>query len=88
MVNTADFYKHTTVTCDMLHPLGKRIKSLLDEVVERLPDEEQFKITCNIIFDTRQGAIKFWQHRKDVDFSSTKTDGVTIYKYCELRVRL
>ena len=61
MVNTADFYKHTTVTCDMLHPLGKRIKSLLDEVVERLPDEEQFKITGMIRFDTRQTALEFWQ---------------------------
>ena len=60
MVNTADFYKHTTVTCDMLHPLGKRIKSLLDEVVERLPDEEQFKITGMIRFDTKQTALEFW----------------------------
>ena len=61
MVNTADFYKHTKVFCDILHPLGKRIKSLLDEVVERLPDEEQFKITGMIRFDTRQTALEFWQ---------------------------
>ena len=61
MVNTADFYKHTTVSCDRSHPLGKRIMSLLDEVVERLPDEEQFKITGMIRFDTRQTALEFWQ---------------------------
>ena len=35
--------------------------SLLDEVVERLPDEEQFKITGMIRFDTRQTALEFWQ---------------------------
>ena len=49
MVNTADFYKHTEIICDRSHPLGKRIMSLLDEVVERLPDEEQFKIKCRLI---------------------------------------
>ena len=56
MVNTTDFYKHPMVACDMLDPLGKRITSLLDEVVDRLPDEEQFKITGMIRFDTRQTA--------------------------------
>ena len=61
MVNTADFYKHTMVMCDMLNPLGKRITSLLDDVVEKLPDEEQFKITGMIRFDTRQTASEFWQ---------------------------
>ena len=35
--------------------------SLHDEVVERLPDEEQFKITGMIRFDTRQTALEFWQ---------------------------
>ena len=61
MVNTADFYKHTMVLCDMLDPLGKRLMSLLDEVVERLPDEWQFKTTGMIRFDTRQTALEFWQ---------------------------
>ena len=60
MVNTADFYKHTTVSCDRSHPLGKRIMSLLDEVVERLPDEEQFKITGLIVIDTKQIAMGLW----------------------------
>ena len=61
MVNTADFYKHTTVSCDRSHPLGKRNMSLLDEVVERLPDEWQFKTTGMIRFDTMQTASEFWQ---------------------------
>ena len=61
MVNTAEFYKHTEVIYDRLHPLGKRIMSLLDEVVERLPDDEQFKIIGMIRFDTRQTALEFWQ---------------------------
>ena len=61
MVNTADFYKHTDVDCDSSQDIVKRIKPLLDEVVERLPDEEQFKITGMIRFDTRQTALEFWQ---------------------------
>ena len=86
MVNTADFYKHTTVTCDMLHPLGKRIKSLLDEVVERLPDEEQFKITGMIRFDTRQTASEFWQQFRHKwghapDFSRVERDGNCEYSF-------
>ena len=60
MVNTADFFKHTSVWT-ITDPLGQRLLSLLDEVVERLPDEEQFKIKCMIRFDTRQTASEFWQ---------------------------
>ena len=60
MVNTTDFYKHTSVW-ERTDPLGQRLMSLLDEVVERLPDEEQFKITGMIRFDTRQTALEFWQ---------------------------
>ncbi len=60
MVNTADFYKHTEVMCDRDKSLGKRMISLLDEVVERLPDEEQFKITGLIVIDTRQIAMGLW----------------------------
>ena len=90
MVNTADFYKHTMVACDMLDPLGRRLKSLLDEVVERLPDEWQFKITCMIRFDTRQTASEFWQqfshkwgHTPDFLTSSTgaERDGNCEYHF-------
>ena len=61
MVNTADFYKHIDVEGNTSPLLAKRIKTLLDEVIERLPDEEQFKITGMIRFDTRQTALEFWQ---------------------------
>ena len=86
MVNTADFYKHTTVSCDMLDPLGKRLLSLLDEVVERLPDEEQFKITGMIRFDTRQTASEFWQQISHQwghapDFSRVERDGNCEYRF-------
>ena len=61
MVNTAEFYKHTQVSCDTSQPLGKKLISLLDDVVERLPDEWQFKTAGMIRFDTRQTASEFWQ---------------------------
>ena len=60
MVNTTDFYKHTEIICDRSQPIVKRIRSLLDEVVERLPDEEQFKITGLIVIDTKQIAMGLW----------------------------
>tara|TARA_B000000460_G_scaffold222022_1_gene174424 strand:- start:38 stop:616 length:579 start_codon:yes stop_codon:yes gene_type:complete len=86
MVNTADFYKHTMVMCDMLNPLGKRITSLLDDVVEKLPDEEQFKITGMIRFDTRQTASEFWQQFSQQwghtpDFSRVERDGNCEYHF-------
>ena len=86
MVNTANFYKHTMVMCDMLNPLGKRITSLLDDVVEKLPDEEQFKITGMIRFDTRQTASEFWQQFRHKwghapDFSRVERDGNCEYYF-------
>ena len=86
MVNTANFYKHTMVMCDMLNPLGKRITSLLDDVVEKLPDEEQFKITGMIRFDTRQTASEFWQQISHQwghapDFSRVERDGNCEYRF-------
>ena len=86
MVNTADFYKHTMVSCDMLDPLGKRLMSLLDEVVERLPDEWQFKTTGMIRFDTRQTASEFWQEFRHQwghapDFSPVERDGNCEYYF-------
>jgi len=86
MVNTADFYRHTDVICDRSHPIGKRIMSLLDEVVESLPDEEQFKIIGMIRFDTRQTASEFWQQFSHQwghapDFSRVERDGNCEYYF-------
>ena len=61
MVNTADFYKHVKVEFNGLEetrPLGKRLSRLLDEVVQRLPDEEQFKLHGHIEFCTRETFIE------------------------------
>ena len=85
MVNTADFYKHTRVW-ERTDPLGQRLMSLLDEVVERLPDEEQFKITGMIRFDTRQTASEFWQEFRHKwghapDFSRVEHDGNCEYYF-------
>ena len=63
MVNTANFYRHTEIMSEK-NLLGKRMISLLDEVVERLPDEEQFKITGLIRFDTRQTALDFYEKNR------------------------
>ena len=86
MVNTADFYKHTQVSCDTSQPLGKKLISLLDDVVEKLPDEEQFKITGMIRFDTRQTASEFWQQISHQwghapDFSRVERDGNCEYRF-------
>ena len=60
MVNIDDFNKHANFLCDESDPDVKIIKSLFDEVVERLPDEEQFKITGLIVIDTKQIAMGLW----------------------------
>ena len=85
MVNTADFYKHTRVW-ERTDPLGQRLMSLLDEVVERLPDEWQFKTTGMIRFDTRQTASEFWQEFRHQwghapDFSPVERDGNCEYYF-------
>jgi len=68
MVNTADFYRHTEVICDRSHPLGKRMISLLDEVVERLPDEEQFKMEGTFLIAPKEPARQFWQQILPMNF--------------------
>tara|TARA_Y100001949_G_scaffold160444_1_gene152070 strand:- start:90 stop:665 length:576 start_codon:yes stop_codon:yes gene_type:complete len=85
MVNTADFYKHTRVW-ERTDPLGQRLMSLLDEVVERLPDEWQFKTTGMIRFDTMQTASEFWQQFSQQwghapDFSRVERDGNCEYSF-------
>ncbi len=61
MVNTADFYKKVMVEFNGLEetsPLTKaRLLHLLDEVVQRLPDEQQFKLQGHIEFCTRETFI-------------------------------
>ena len=86
MVNTAEFYKHTQVSCDTSQPLGKKLISLLDDIVERLPNEWQFKTIGMIRFDTRQTASEFWQKFRHTwghapDFSPVERDGNCEYYF-------
>lgn len=60
MVSKANYYENVKVHLDGNHPLGKRIQSLLDEIIERLPEEEQFQMKGVIGFNPRELAVKFW----------------------------
>lgn len=55
-----NFYSNVKVVNAESLPLGKRIRSLLDEVIQRLPDEKQFHIRGIIGFTTRDGAMTLW----------------------------
>jgi len=60
MVELENFYKNVSVSNDDSQSLGQRLKSSLDDVIQRLPDEEQFQMRGQIVFNTRQQAIEFW----------------------------
>ena len=62
MVVLNEFYKNVQVICNREVPLGKRLISLLEEVIQRLPDEPQFKASVNslFLFENRYGATEFW----------------------------
>lgn len=54
------FYSSVKVVNAESLPLGQRIRSLLDEVIQRLPDEKQFHMHGIIGFTTRDGAVALW----------------------------
>ena len=85
MVNTADFYRHTEVICDRSHPLGKRMISLLDEVVERLPDEEQFKMEGTFFIAPKESARQFWQQIRHNWGSNGPDFAYNFYGECSYR---
>ena len=60
MVDLENFYRNVKLFIDLNHPLGQRMKPLLDEVVKRLPNEKQFQMNGRITFMTRTQAIEFW----------------------------
>jgi len=60
MVELENFYKNVSVSNDESQSLGQRLKSCLENVIQRLPDEEQFQMKGQILFNTRQQAIEFW----------------------------
>ena len=85
MVNTADFYKHTDVICDRSQPIVKRIMSLLDEVVERLPDEEQFKMEGTFLIAPKKTALEFWQRIRHNWGSTGPNFALNFYGNCSYR---
>ena len=60
MVELETFFQNVTVSTDESHPLGQRLKTLLEDVILRLPDEEQFHMRGQILFNTREQAVEFW----------------------------
>ena len=67
-INSDKFYNHCQIAAvgdpEEIKSYGidpekeeKRLRSLIDKVVQRLPDEEPFKKNCIIIIGTRQGII-------------------------------
>ena len=64
-LDPTEFYKHTVVFNGIKEDsLGIRISALLDQVIQDLPNEEQFKMSKPsggvICLNTREQAIKFW----------------------------
>ncbi len=71
---------------DESHPLGQRIKFLLDEVIQGLPDEEQFQMKGQIAFYQREAAVEFWKQLRPQlgfgpDLLPTNRDGNCIYQF-------
>jgi len=60
LVGLENFYNNVNVHNDESQPLGQRLRSSLEDVIQRLPDEEQFQIRGQIQFNTREQAINFW----------------------------
>jgi hypothetical protein len=66
----AKFFLNVPVWLDVSTELGKRLKSLLYEVISKLPEEEQFHTPGIIAFLYRWEAIQLFPHSKGfADFS-------------------
>jgi len=61
MVELETFFQKVTVYNDESQSLGQRLKTLLEDVILRLPDEEQFHMRGQIGFHTREQAVEFWE---------------------------
>jgi hypothetical protein len=60
MVTLDEFYSRIQVFSDNTSSLGQRIKLLLDEVIQKLPNEKQFQMNGQIAFNPREDAETFW----------------------------
>ena len=62
LVNPKKFYEHVKILNSILDTeLGIRISELLEKVIRRLPDEEQFKMKGIISISTRDQAMELWK---------------------------
>ena len=63
MIDLNEFYKNVHVVCVREVPLGKRVFTLLEEVIQLLPDEPQFKAPGQSAFmiGNIHEATAFWE---------------------------
>ena len=90
MVDIENFYSRIKVFGDLQVPIMQRVKPLFDEVIEGLPDEEQFQIKGRFVIHFRSEVIKYWSEIGSVlkpllgtvpDFIITSRDGNCTYTF-------
>ena len=60
MVDVEEFYSRIKVYEDIQDPVLQKVKPLYEDVIQRLPDEEQFQIKGFFVFNYRDEVIKYW----------------------------
>lgn len=67
MVNLQNYYENVDVIVDTSHPLANKIKRLFDQVITKLPDEEQFRTIGTIVIGFVETIANFTkQHLKNI----------------------
>ncbi len=88
MVDVEEFYSRIKVFGDLQDPVIQKVKPLFEEVIQRLPDEEQFQIEGHFIIHYRKEVIKYWKINGPSlklllgtlpDFTITNRDGNCAY---------
>ncbi len=60
MVDVEKFYSRNEIFEDLNRPIMQRVKPLYEEVIQRLPDEEQFQIKGCFVINYLNEIIDFW----------------------------
>ena len=60
MVNVENFYSRNKVFGDLNLPIMQRVRPLFEEIIQRLPDEEQFQILGNFAIHYRKEIVEYW----------------------------
>ena len=86
MVNPTEFYKHvkTNIFPSLrTDPIGIRVSGLLDDIIQQLPDEEQFKTNGTIWIYKRKEVIESWYKEQKypyrAPFENPRVDGHCVY---------